>query len=557
MIIEKSNLYRKHKTQVLDHLGLVAGMCKELKIADLINEQIPNESPDKILSTGHAVVGLILNGLGYVNKRLYMVSHFFKNKPVSKLLDVSYLKAEHFNDDALGRALDELYAYGVSDLYALISTQVVKYLSEHYDLEIENAHADNTNFHLHGKEKRLESEQTGETLIEITRGYSKDHRPDLVQVGLQLISDNKSNIPLLMKVLSGNKEEGKSYGELIDTHAEQLNKDYGVQRMIIDSKLYNQSNLEILSQNPSMNWITRVPNTLSAVQDAIVHGGKSQFQALSGYEQDYTYQVVCSTYGGVRQRWLILYSATKYETEYQQFTKKLKKQELKDKKAYKKLGLQKFETKEKALAAAKKLSKKLKYNTLENIETITVKHYAKAGRPKKTDIPQKISYQIRAKVQADLQAIDLAKAKLGYFILATNELDNEQLKVEDILKHYKSQSCVERSFRFLKDPAIVGSSLFVQKPERMTALLMIMTLCLLVYSALEYKTRTLLKREQLTFKNRNGKAIQNPSMKWVFECFEGIHLLYSTDNKPVVINLEEQHLFILNLFGKEYWKYYT
>lgn len=557
MIVLKRDLYRKQRTKVLDHLGLVAGMCKELKIAELLNKHLPTEAPDKILSLGHAVVGLILNGLGYVNKRLYLVPRFFKNKPVSKLLGVSYLKSEHFNDDALGRALDTLYEHGVSELYALISSSVIKYLSKHYGLVIENGHVDNTNFHLHGKAKTLKLEETEEILLEVTHGYSKDYRPDLVQIGLQLINDNKSNIPLLMKVLSGNEEEGKSYGACIKEHVDQLKRDYGVQRLIIDSKLYNQSNLEILSKNPSMNWITRVPNTLAAVQDALVFGDRNEFQALPDYEAQYTYQVICSTYGGVAQRWLVLHSATKYEVEYQKLTKRLVKQDEKDKKAYKKFSKQDFETSEKALKAASLFSKKLKYNTLEDIKALPIKHYAKAGRPKKSDIPEKISYQIQAKIQPDLQARKVAQSKLGYFILATNELEEQQLKAQDILKHYKSQSCVERSFRFLKDASIVGSSLFVQKPQRIAALLMIMTLCLLVYSALEYKTRTLLKKEQLTFKNQNGQASDNPSMNWIFECFEGIHILYSEHNKPIVINLEEEHLLILNLFGKEYWKYYT
>ena len=79
-----------HRTKVLDHLGLVAGMCKELDISGIIDRHLPCESPDKILSTGQSVVSLILNGLGFVNKHLYLVKRFFKNKPIVKLLGLSY-----------------------------------------------------------------------------------------------------------------------------------------------------------------------------------------------------------------------------------------------------------------------------------------------------------------------------------------------------------------------------------------------------------------------------------------------------------------------------------
>ncbi|MGB0930066.1 MAG: IS1634 family transposase, partial [Chitinophagales bacterium] len=98
---------------------------------------------------------------------------------------------------------------------------------------------------------------------------------------------------------------------------------------------------------------------------------------------------------------------------------------------------------------------------------------------------------------------------------------------------------------------------FVQKPERMMAILMIMTLCLLVYSALEYVTRTLLKKKNLSFENQVGKLVQNPSMKWIFECFEGIHVLYMYDKQSAVLNLKERHRLIINLLGERYLKYYT
>lgn len=44
------------------HLGLISGMCSELGIAELIDEAIPSNSPDKKVSYGQCVVAMILNG---------------------------------------------------------------------------------------------------------------------------------------------------------------------------------------------------------------------------------------------------------------------------------------------------------------------------------------------------------------------------------------------------------------------------------------------------------------------------------------------------------------
>jgi transposase len=50
---------------------------------------------------------MILNGLGFVNQRLYLVSKFFEDKPVGRLI-AEGIEAEHLNDDRLGRALDSM-----------------------------------------------------------------------------------------------------------------------------------------------------------------------------------------------------------------------------------------------------------------------------------------------------------------------------------------------------------------------------------------------------------------------------------------------------------------
>ena len=63
---------------------------------------------------------MVLNGLGFVNQQLSLVPMFFHNKPTQRLVAPG-IDAEHLNDDALGRALETLYAYGVTELYSLIA----------------------------------------------------------------------------------------------------------------------------------------------------------------------------------------------------------------------------------------------------------------------------------------------------------------------------------------------------------------------------------------------------------------------------------------------------
>jgi transposase len=148
------------------------------------------------------------------------------------------------------------------------------------------------------------------------------------------------------------------------------------------------------------------------------------------------------------------------------------------------------------------------------------------------------------------------RAQKSKFIIATNELDSQKLSDREVLMGYKGQAKVERGFRFLKDPQFVASSFFVKKPERVEALLFIMTLCLTLYAALEYKLRQKLEQEQESLPNQLGKPVRNPTTRWVFALFAGIHFLYGAQNQPICLNLNSIHTKVLDLLGQPYKKYY-
>jgi Domain of unknown function (DUF4277) len=56
------------------------------------------------VTTGDAVKAMVLNGLGFVNQPLYLLSRLFQDKPTSRLLAPLLIEAKPLNDDALGRA---------------------------------------------------------------------------------------------------------------------------------------------------------------------------------------------------------------------------------------------------------------------------------------------------------------------------------------------------------------------------------------------------------------------------------------------------------------------
>ena len=88
-----------YSSKLLKHLGLVAGMCDELGIGELVDRLIVQDEEKRLVSVGQAVKAMVLNGLGFVNRALYLTP-LFQDKPVERLIGEG-IEAEQLNDDML------------------------------------------------------------------------------------------------------------------------------------------------------------------------------------------------------------------------------------------------------------------------------------------------------------------------------------------------------------------------------------------------------------------------------------------------------------------------
>src|SRR5918996_4949902 len=132
-----------YRSQVLDHLGLVAGMFDELGLGDVLDQATHQHPELRDLTVGEAVKAMVLNGLGCINQALYLVPRFFQKKPTFRLMSPR-VAPEQLNDDALGRALDILSTRGVTELYSLMAATA----AERLGLAPRFTHLDSTSFHV-------------------------------------------------------------------------------------------------------------------------------------------------------------------------------------------------------------------------------------------------------------------------------------------------------------------------------------------------------------------------------------------------------------------------
>jgi transposase len=197
-----------YRRQVLDHLGLVAGMFDALGMGAVI-DQAPHQHPEmRDLTVGEAGTAMVLNGLGLIHQALYLGPRFFQHTPTSRLLSPRMAPAQR-NDDALGRALETLDADGVTDLSSLMAATA----AERRGLAPRLTPLDRTSVHVDGRYNSGEAPEA--QVVQRTRGDSRDHRPDFNHVLLERIVEQQAGIPLLMTPRSGNSREAQHVGEVV------------------------------------------------------------------------------------------------------------------------------------------------------------------------------------------------------------------------------------------------------------------------------------------------------------------------------------------------------
>lgn len=533
-------------SEQLGHLGLLAAVIRELGIIEKLDERLDlDKSKGGIVSYGQRTAAMILNGLGFMNSRLYMTPHYFQNKPVAQLLDTE-IKAEHLNDDCLGRCLDKIAAYGTTKLFSEVAFEI----AQEKGLLSHRLHLDSTSFVLHG---RYEDSTTSPIPC---RGYSKAHRADLKQVMLSLTQGGEANLPLWMEALDGNSHDKVSFqdtAQKVSAFIAQLKDAPNELCFVVDAAFYVPDKLAELE---AVNWITRVPAQLKEAK-ALLHS-PTDHHRWEKIDEDYQLTSCQITVGGLAQRWVMVYSKPAYERSGETLKRQLSKQYDTLNKTLWHLSHQCFGCRDDAHKAIKPILQKFPCYQVNYCINPVVK-YPGRGRPRAGATKEKVGYGIDYTIASDLDKIEQSRQMLGRFILATNQLESTQLSDERVLQQYKEQSSVESGFKFIKNNAFELDSFFLKTSARIGALMMIMTLCLMVYNFAQYHLRKCLKENDDVLPNQQGKAIQNPTMKWIAEIMVTIAVVtIQTDSmiQRIVTNINQIQRKIIAYFGKWALKIY-
>jgi transposase len=209
------DLASKIEVYPVHHLPIIKAYADRLGLVGLINHYVPTEMD---VDAGTIVRGLVLDTLSG-RSPLYRLEEFFAQQDTELLLG-QVIPPHAFNDDAVGRVLDRLYAMGTMKLFTACAVRA----AARFGLARRYVHFDTTSRSVWGDYEFAEEQDVP---FRVTYGYSKDKRPDLKQFVLSTLCVERA-VPIWGKPEDGNASDKTLNTTLLSEIAPLLAR-YGVQ----------------------------------------------------------------------------------------------------------------------------------------------------------------------------------------------------------------------------------------------------------------------------------------------------------------------------------------
>ncbi len=518
----------------LDHHGIVAGVIKDIGLVERIDDCLGFYGNETI-SAGQVVAGMIMNGLGFSHRSLSLSQEFFLHIPIERLLGENVTHQE-LNRHKLGRTLEAISDFGSSEIFSRVAG--VAAIKEGIDQSRQSL--DTTSFSLKGEYEHCDDDEQG--AVRVTKGYSKDHRPDLKQVVTELIVSHDGSVPLILNMHDGNASDSKIFKERC---CEIVKRFDGSQSLVADSKLYCKENAKNLS---GIGFVTRIPETISLAKQVIIEALEREVEWYSE-ESDLSFSLQEQTHYDIKQNWIVCLSAEALSRARKTTEKKVSLEADSLSKNIFHFEAQSFSCKQDLRKAFEKVFKRLRFHTIEIKDIISHPVYPGRGRPAKGVQPVGEKLNVKIELQLDSTEVESYIKKKACFIIGTNKTE---LDAEETIRIYKEQGSVERGFRFLKDPQFFASAFYLKSPVRIEAMVCVMTMALLVYSIAQRRIRAVMEKSGDSVPDSSGKSNSRPTLSRIFQIFHGINYLYKGAKNVTngfIQGIKDIHIKLLEALG--------
>jgi transposase len=428
-----------------------------------------------------------------VKSVLLQPSALYRIEAWAQTYDPLLLPTQPVGDDALGRALDRLFECDRASLMTALVVQALKA----FEIQTSQIHNDSTSIKFSGVYAHQDP-----AAVQLRRGFSKDHRPDLKQLVYCLSVSADGAVPVHFKAYAGNQTDDPTHLETWQCLCRLLERrDF---LYVADCKLCAKDTLLRLDQQGG-RFITVLPRQRAEAGDFARQAADCQVRweplwsrrASRKYHRRDAFDLAAGLYQmheGFRIYWYRSSDKRQYDAQ--------------DRRDRIDGALQRLERLNERRGRGPKTQPAIDRAADKVLTRYRVKNLVKY----QIDLEQKIQYvqTIRGKptdqttykrvlemipilsARQDAAAMAAAQTMDGVFPLVTNT----DLPALEVLKKHKYQPCLEKR-HFLAKSVLEISPVFLKKNTRIEALMFVCFIAQLVAALIERALRQNMARRRI------------------------------------------------------------
>jgi len=508
-------------TKPVGFAPILAHYFDQCGIVDIVDAHVPTDPRRKVLTHGQACIAMI-TGILFQAMQLYRICQFARETTVLDALLPGIAPHDYF-DDRLADTLDALYDFGLGNLEAMLTSNMI----EAFDINTDICHNDTTCAFMYGDADKRRSDRG----ITITFGYSKQYRKDLKQLVWSLSVSSDSAFPLFQQAYSGNTADVDTYVEQWHHLIDLLGKrDF---LFVGDSKVASRQNMAHIHDHQGF-FISPLPMYASyekALTDALdqhdrevlipykerINRGFEVPLVVNHEDTAYPFRMIVLFDHGLfhRKRKSLDQRIEKTRSAFDELSSRLNAYRLKEEAAIDKAC--------QAILKKYKTGDVFEY-TLYNEPLVTYKN-SKRGRPSATLPLEKvpvITDRFRIDLRFNQSAYDQAISRAGYYPLVTNQ-PASKLSIKDAMMANKNQYKVEHAYRRSKSGYQL-EPIYLHTPERIETYLFLFKIALQVIVLIERAARKNIQARDKGLEDfmPNRKDYRTPKAEYLLQKFEHV-----------------------------------
>jgi transposase len=532
----------------VDDIPLLLAQLERMQVTPLLDEHFPTHGNWQGLSLGTVASVWLTFILSEANHRLSHVEPWAAQRLTTLAAGVGQpVRALDFSDDRLAAVLDYLNEDTQWEAFEqALNTQTLRV----YDLQPQRVRIDSTTAKSYGA-------VTPEGLLQL--GHSKDHRPDLPQVKINLSVLDPLGLPLTTTVVSGERADDPLY--LPEIQRVQASVRRRGLTYVGDCKMAALQTRATIAASGDYYLCplssTHLPAAKLAEVLAPVGRGEQQLRPIyrpadqtrpqrqriaEGYE--YTEELTVQGGGQVLQwteRRLVVRSlklaATQERAVRQRLATALQEIAILN---VRRQGKKRFTQAADLRAAAEQLVATHRVVGLVSVsvETQSTERPLRCYGARPAGVRGESPRTVTARVNEAALATTLRS--LGWRVYATNQ-SARQLSLTQAVLAYRAEYLVEHGFGRLKGKSLALTPLYLDSDERVTGLIRLLTIGLRVLTLLEFGARHQLQDEGSKvaglYPGNPTRATARPTTELMLRAFEGLTLTLLSAGDGVRVHL--------------------